>query len=74
MAAVILSALLLFRLRRLFGAVVLSALGGFLALAAINLTGTLTGILLPVNLFSVGISAVLGAPGVISLLLMQMFW
>ncbi|WP_071434389.1 pro-sigmaK processing inhibitor BofA family protein [Angelakisella massiliensis] len=70
----ILGALLIFRLRRLLKAMFFSAVGGGVALAAVNLTGLITGVTLPLNLFSMGVCAVLGAPGVISLLVMQLFW
>ena len=70
----ILGALLIFRLRRLLKAMFFSAVGGGVALAAVSLTGLITGVTLPLNLFSMGVCAGLGAPGVISLLVMQLFW
>ncbi len=70
----LLGALLLFRLRRLLKAFFCSAVGGAIALAAVNLTGIITGVTLPLNLFSLGVCGILGAPGVISLLVMQLFW
>lgn len=66
--------LLIYRLRRFLGAAAISAAGGLAAMGVINLTGFLTGISLQFNLFSLLVSVALGAPGVISLLLMQMFW
>ncbi|MDR2524653.1 MAG: pro-sigmaK processing inhibitor BofA family protein [Oscillospiraceae bacterium] len=47
----------------------LSAVSGLAALLAVNALGTLAGISLAVNWFSLGVSAAGGAPGVISLLL-----
>ncbi|MEG0754283.1 MAG: pro-sigmaK processing inhibitor BofA family protein [Angelakisella sp.] len=66
--------LVIYRMRRLLGAAAISAVGGIAAIGLINVTGFLTGITLPFNLFSLLVSVALGAPGVISLLLMQMFW
>ncbi|MEG2074288.1 MAG: pro-sigmaK processing inhibitor BofA family protein [Angelakisella sp.] len=70
----LLGVLLLYKMRSFLGAAAMSAAGGLAAMGIINLTGLLTGISLPITLFSVLTSVVLGAPGVISLLLMQMFW
>lgn len=69
-----LALILLYRMRRFFGAAVISAVGGLATIGLINLSGLLTGIMLPFNLFSLLVAGVLGAPGIISLLLMQMFW
>lgn len=66
--------LLLYRMRRFLGASILSAVGGLATMGIVNLTGIVTGITLQFNLFSLLVSLVLGAPGVISLLLLQMFW
>ena len=63
-----------YRCRRMIGALLSSAISGWLALAVINLTGGLTGITLGVNLFSVGVVTLLGIPGAISILLLQIFW
>lgn len=70
----LLALMLLLRLRRFLGVAAASAVGGLATIGLINVTGLATGILLPFNLFSLLVSLVLGAPGVISLLLMQMFW
>lgn len=50
-------------------AVLGSGLQGLCALAAVNVTGTFTGVSLGLNLFSGGCCVVLGIPGVIALLL-----
>lgn len=49
-------------------------LTGFLALAAVNLTGLFTGVTLPVTPLSLGISGVAGIPGVTLLLLLNLFF
>ena len=51
-----------------------AAAGGLLTLGMVNLTGLITGVLLPLNLFSLLVCCFLGAPGVITLLLFQLFW
>ena len=51
-----------------------SAAGGLAALGAVNLTGLLTGVALPLNLFSLLVCCLLGAPGVITMLLLRLFW
>lgn len=66
--------LLLYRMRKMLGAFIVSSVGGIATIGLVNLTGLLTGITLQFNLFSLLVAAVLGVPGVISLLLMQMFW
>lgn len=43
-------------------------------MAAVNLTGLMTGVVLPVNLFTALVTLVLGAPGVVGLLVLQLFW
>ena len=45
---------------------------GILALAAVNLTSSLTGVMLPVSFLSLGVSAAGGIPGVTMLLLMNL--
>ncbi|MEA5010308.1 MAG: pro-sigmaK processing inhibitor BofA family protein [Angelakisella sp.] len=62
------------RMRKTLAAMAVSALGGLCTLGVINLTGILTGVMLPFNVFSLLVSCVLGAPGVISLLLLQLVW
>ena len=47
---------------------------GCAALGAMNLTGLVTGVVLPLNLFTLFVTTVLGAPGVVSLLVLQLFW
>lgn len=46
-----------------------SAIMGVLALLAVNLTAVFTGVGLGVNALSLGVSSVLGIPGVISMLI-----
>ena len=70
----IILALALFRVRKILGAAALSAAGGLAALGAVNLTGRLTGVALPLNLFSLLVCCLLGAPGVITMLLLRLFW
>lgn len=65
---------LLIRIRRALGTAVSSAAMGVGALAAVNLTGLVTGVVLPWNLFTVLVCLVLGAPGVVSMLVLQLFW
>lgn len=57
--------------RRGFSALFLSALGGMAALFAVNITGLATGIQLSVNRWSLGAGALLGVPGVISMLILD---
>ena len=47
---------------------------GFAALGAVNLTGLATGVALPLNLFTVLVTLMLGMPGVVSMLVLQLFW
>ncbi len=61
-------------LRRFIPAMINSAVGGWLAVGAVNLASTFTGITLTVNIFSGAITTLLGIPGVISMLLLQVFW
>ena len=65
---------LLIRMRKAIGTAVVSAAMGFTALGAVNLTGLLTGVTLPWNLFTLLVCTVLGAPGVVSMLVLQLFW
>ena len=65
---------LLIRMRRAIGTALVSAAMGFTALGAVNLTGLLTGVTLPWNLFTLLVCTVLGAPGVVSMLVLQLFW
>jgi len=66
--------IILIRTRRIWRALITSAAGGLAALGIVNLSGLLTGVTLPVSIFSLGISCVLGPAGVISLLLLRVFW
>ena len=65
---------LLIRLRKAVGTALSSAAMGCAALGAVNLTGLVTGVVLPLNLFTLFVTTVLGAPGVVSLLVLQLFW
>lgn len=51
-----------------------SALNGLIALVLVNVTGGLTGVTLPVSLFSLGVSAGLGIPGVTMMLLLNLIF
>lgn len=51
----------------------LSAFQGVAAMFAVNLTGFVTGVVLGVNWYTLLTSAVMGIPGVISLLLLDCF-
>lgn len=57
--------------RRGFSALFLNALGGMAELFAVNITGLATGIQLSVNRWSLGAGALLGVPGVISMLILD---
>ena len=45
---------------------------GIVAMLAVNLTSSFTGVVLPVSLLSVGVSAGLGVPGVTLLLFLNL--
>ena len=49
----------------------LSALQGVAALFAVNLSGMITGVTLALNYWTAGVSALLGLPGVICMLIMN---
>lgn len=51
-----------------------SAVAGFAALAAINLTASMTGVGLAISVWSIAVAGVLGLPGVVSMLLLKIFW
>lgn len=55
-------------------AFMLSALQGFAAIFAVNLAGTVTGVMLPVNWYTLGIGFFGGLPGVISTLFMNVIF
>ena len=65
---------LIIRMRRAIGTAAASAVMGFTAMGAVNLTGLVTGVTLPWNLFTLLVCTVLGAPGVVSMLVLQLFW
>ena len=65
---------LVIRMRRAVGTALASAAIGIAAMGAVNLTGIVTGVVLPWNLFTLLVCVVLGAPGVVSLLILQLFW
>lgn len=65
---------LLIRIRKAVGTAAASAAMGAAALGAVNLTGLLTGVVLPVNLFTSLVTLVLGAPGVVGMLVLRLFW
>lgn len=52
---------------RLFRTMLLSVIQGMTAMLAVNFAGEFTGIHIPLNLFSVSVSAIGGLPGVIFL-------
>lgn len=52
--------------------VLLAALSGLLALTAVNLCSGFTGVWMPVSRLSVACAAILGVPGVIAMLLLQL--
>ena len=52
----------------------LSALQGVAALFAVNLSGMITGVTLALNYWTAGVSAVLGLPGVICMLAMNVIF
>ncbi len=60
--------------KRGFSALILSALQGTVAVFAVNLVGLATGISLAVNWYSLGAGALMGAPGVISMLLLNVIF
>lgn len=57
-----------------FSALLLNALGGTAALFAVNITGLLTGIQLAVNRWSLAVGAMLGVPGVASMLVLDVLF
>ena len=65
---------LIIRMRWAIGTAAASAVMGFTAMGAVNLTGLVTGVTLPWNLFTLLVCTVLGAPGVVSMLVLQLFW
>ena len=59
--------------RRPVRSLLVSALCGVAGLAAVALLNPLTGFSLPLNTFTVGCSVILGLPGVILLLILNVF-
>lgn len=57
-----------------FSALIKSILQGVVAIFAVNLIGMATGTSLAVNWYSLGAGAALGAPGVISMLLLNVIF
>lgn len=57
-------------LKKIFG----SAAAGFAALAAVNLSASVTGVGLAVSVWTIAVSGLLGLPGVISMLILKIFW
>lgn len=60
--------------KRGFSSLLLNALGGIAALFAVNITGIATGIQLAVNRWSLTAGALLGVPGVISMLVLDILF
>lgn len=56
--------------KKIFG----SAAAGFAALAVVNLSATVTGVGLAVSVWTIAVAGILGLPGVISMLLLKIFW
>ena len=65
---------LLIRMRKAVGTALSSAAMGLAAMGAVNLTGLVTRVVLPWNLFTLLVCIILGAPGVVSMLVLQLFW
>lgn len=56
------------------GTLLLSAVSGVVTMAVINLSSKFTGVVLPVNMYTVGGSALFGIPGVLGLLVIRLFF
>ena len=67
-------ALLVFhiRSRRPLRSILLNAALGIGALIAINVTSRFTGVHIPINWYSVGVSGIFGLPAVLTLLILQL--
>lgn len=74
MVLILLGLLLLIRFRKVLKGWFLSAAGGVAAMGLLNLTAGITGILLPFNLFTLLVSVVLGLPGTVGMLFLNLFW
>ena len=57
-----------------FRRALLSVLSGLLSLSAVNLSGMFTGVFIPVSLLSLAVSTVLGVPGTVMMLLLNLFF
>lgn len=57
-----------------FKTLILIALGGLAALAVVNLTSRFTGVYIPVNPYTVGISASGGIVGTVALLIIKLIF
>ncbi|MCL2508894.1 MAG: pro-sigmaK processing inhibitor BofA family protein [Oscillospiraceae bacterium] len=64
----------MFKTKRGAKVLFLTVLQGVAALFAVNIIGLLTGVTLAVNWYTLGASAVFGAPGVISMLLLEVIF
>ena len=49
-------------------------LSGNLSLLLVNISGLATGIFLPISFLSVGVTTLIGVPGVVTMLLVKLFW
>lgn len=63
---------LIVRSKHPFRSTVTGILTGWCALAAVNLSGLITGVTLPLSMLNIGVSAVAGIPGVTMLLLLNL--
>lgn len=71
---IMLGLILLIRFRKTLGNWLLSALGGVAALGLVSLTTGITGILMPINVFSLLVCLVLGLPGAVGMMFLNLFW
>ncbi len=67
-------AIYLLKRKRLFAGLILSAMQGVCAIFAVKLAGMLIGVQLALNWYTIGASALLGTPGVISMLLARVIF
>lgn len=51
---------------------ILNILIGIFSLIAVNISSTFTGVFIPVSLLSIGVAAILGLPGVTTILILNM--
>lgn len=71
---IMLGLILLIRFRKALGSWLFSAAGGVAALGLVSLTAGFTGILMPINVFSLLVCLVLGLPGAVGMLFLNLFW